>query len=69
MSRRRLGYRCEGRSRPRSRITSYNVCYTKLLRARLDELNILLNMDRKDNEIVEGEPDSPEKQKDKDFER
>ena len=37
--------------------------------ARLDELNILLNMDHKDNEIVDGEPDSPEKQKDKDFER
>ena len=36
---------------------------------RIDELNILLNMDHKDNEIVDGEPDSPEKKKDKDFER
>jgi hypothetical protein len=25
--------------------------------ARLDELNILLNMDQKDNELVDGEPD------------
>ncbi|MFR8287969.1 MAG: hypothetical protein ACLU92_02160 [Coprococcus comes] len=28
--------------------------------ARLDELNILLNMDKKENEIVGGEPDEGE---------
>ena len=27
--------------------------------ARLDELNILLNMDKRENEIVDGEPDDP----------
>lgn len=40
--------------------------------ARLDELNILLNMDKKENEIVGGEPDegeSPEKRKEKSYER
>lgn len=43
---------------------------TKL--ARLDELNILLNMDKTENEIVGGEPDEsevPKKQKEKIFER
>ena len=43
---------------------------TKL--ARLDELNILLNMDKAENEIVGGEPDEsevPKKQKEKIFER
>lgn len=43
---------------------------TKL--ARLDELNILLNMDKNENEIVGGEPDEsevPKKQKEKIFER
>lgn len=28
--------------------------------ARLDELNILLNMDKRENEIVSGEPDENE---------
>lgn len=28
--------------------------------ARLDELNILLNMDKRENEIVSGEPDEGE---------
>ena len=40
--------------------------------ARLDELNILLNMDKKENEIVGGEPDegeSTEKRKEKSYER
>ena len=40
--------------------------------ARLDELNILLNMDKKENEIVGGEPDegeSIEKRKEKAYER
>ena len=40
--------------------------------ARLDELNILLNMDKKENEIVSGEPDegeSTEKRKEKSYER
>ena len=40
--------------------------------ARPDELNILLNMDKTENEIVGGEPDegkAPEKQKVKDYER
>ena len=40
--------------------------------ARSDELNILLNMDKTENEIVGGEPDegnAPEKQKVKDYER
>ena len=40
--------------------------------ARLDELNILLNMDKKDNELVDGEPDEGESQpavKQKDRER
>ena len=40
--------------------------------ARLDELNILLNMDKKENEIVGGEPDegeSAEKRKEKSYER
>ena len=39
--------------------------------ARLDELNILLNMDKKENEIVGGEPDegeSTEKRKEKSYE-
>ena len=43
---------------------------TKL--ARLDELNILLNMDKTENEIVGGEPDEgevPEKRKEKTYER
>ena len=43
---------------------------TKL--ARLDELNILLNMDKTENEIVGGEPDegeAPEKRKEKTYER
>ncbi len=43
---------------------------TKL--ARLDELNILLNMDKTENEIVGGEPDEsevPKKRKEKIFER
>ena len=43
---------------------------TKL--ARLDELNILLNMDKRENEIVGGEPDegeAPEKRKEKSYER
>ena len=43
---------------------------TKL--ARLDELNILLNMDKTENEIVGGEPDegeSTEKRKEKAYER
>ena len=43
---------------------------TKL--ARLDELNILLNMDKRENEIVGGEPDEgevPEKRKEKTYER
>ena len=38
--------------------------------ARLDELNILLNMDKKENEIVGGEPDegeSTEKRKEKSY--
>lgn len=40
--------------------------------ARLDKLNILLNMDKKENEIVGGEPDegeSTEKRKEKSYER
>ena len=40
--------------------------------SRLDELNILLNMDKKENEIVGGEPDegeSTEKRKEKSYER
>lgn len=40
--------------------------------ARLDELNILLNMDKKENELVDGEPDESENeasQKSKDRER
>lgn len=40
--------------------------------ARLDELNILLNMDKNENEIVGGEPDegeSTEKRKEKSYER
>ena len=40
--------------------------------ARLDELNILLNMDKTENEIVGGEPDeneNVEKTKEKDYER
>ena len=43
---------------------------TKL--ARLDELNILLNMDKRDNEIVGGEPDegeAPNTRKEKTYER
>ena len=43
---------------------------TKL--ARLDELNILLNMDKRDNEIVGGEPDEgevPNTRKEKTYER
>ena len=43
---------------------------TKL--ARLDELNILLNMDKRDNEIVGGEPDEgevPNERKEKTYER
>ena len=43
---------------------------TKL--ARLDELNILLNMDKRDNEIVGGEPDEgevPKTRKEKTYER
>ena len=44
----------------------------KLKLARLDKLNILLNMDKKENEIVGGEPDegeSTEKRKEKAYER
>lgn len=44
----------------------------KLKLARLDELNILLNMDKKENEIVGSEPDEgeiSEKQKEKTYER
>ncbi len=44
----------------------------KVKLARLDELNILLNMDKTENEIVGGEPDEsevPKKQKEKIFER
>ena len=40
--------------------------------ARLDELNILLNMDKRENEIVGGEPDEgdePPDRKGKDYER
>ena len=40
--------------------------------ARLDELNILLNMDKRENEIVGGEPDEgeiPKKRKEKSYER
>ena len=40
--------------------------------ARLDELNILLNMDKKENEIVGGEPDEGEAvggRKEKSYER
>ena len=40
--------------------------------SRLDELNILLNMDKTENEIVGGEPDEgevPEKRKEKTYER
>ena len=40
--------------------------------ARLDELNILLNMDKRENEIVGGEPDEGEEQPDRkgrDYER
>lgn len=40
--------------------------------ARPDELNVLLNMDKTENEIVGGEPDegkAPEKQTVKDYER
>ena len=40
--------------------------------ARLDELNILLNMDKKENEIVGGEPDEGEVvggRKEKSYER
>lgn len=39
--------------------------------ARLDELNILLNLDKPENEIVDGEPDAPreEKELDKGLER
>ena len=39
--------------------------------ARLDELNILLNMDKKENEIVGGEPDEGEmiEKKSRNFER
>jgi hypothetical protein len=40
--------------------------------ARLDELNILLNMDKRDNEIVGGEPDEgevPNTRKEKTYER
>ena len=40
--------------------------------ARLDELNILLNMDKKENEIVGGEPDEGESvggRKEKSYER
>ena len=40
--------------------------------ARLDELNILLNMDKRENEIVGGEPDEGDDvpmQKSKDYER
>ena len=43
---------------------------TKL--ARLDELNILLNMDKRENEIVGGEPDEgevPNTRKEKTYER
>ena len=41
---------------------------TKL--ARLDELNILLNLDKRENEIVDGEPDESEpKEKKRDMER
>ena len=43
---------------------------TKL--ARLDELNILLNMDKRENEIVGGEPDEgevPKTRKEKTYER
>jgi hypothetical protein len=44
----------------------------KVKTARLDELNILLNMDKKENELVDGEPDESENeapQKSKDRER
>ena len=40
--------------------------------ARLDELNILLNMDKRENEIVGGEPDEgevPKTRKEKTYER
>ena len=41
---------------------------TKL--ARLDELNILLNLDKRENEIVDCEPDESEpKEKKRDMER
>ena len=41
---------------------------TKL--ARLDELNILLNLDKRENEIVDGEPDEGEpKEKKREMER
>ena len=40
------------------------------LLARLDELNILLNLDKRENEIVDGEPDESEpKEKKRDMER
>lgn len=32
----------------------------KIKSARLDELNILLNMDQKDNELVDSEPEESE---------
>ena len=40
------------------------------LLARLDELNILLNLDKRENEIVDCEPDESEpKEKKRDMER
>ena len=46
--------------------------FEETLAARLDELNILLNMDKKENEIVGGEPDEGEAvggRKEKSYER